>query len=219
MLQYNSFFEKHSLDVTGYILDASRQISIDYVSSPEIGFLKGLNGKLRRGKTKLIFRFLDEDAVEPSANQTYSSLLKDLKMIKSFASGILVPKNYIWPVTKDQYLEPPTTLVADAHGLGLEVYAYNFANDAPASYNYSFDPTAEYLQFIDNSNFSVDGVLTDFPSTASEAVGERIFSLSIGFCTSYLFFMKRRGVLKCKLITKYLCFVAFSIGLISLSSN
>ncbi|XP_020102403.1 glycerophosphodiester phosphodiesterase GDPDL7-like [Ananas comosus] len=169
-VQYNSFFEKHSLDVTGYILDASRQISIDYVSSPEIGFLKGLNGKLRRGKTKLIFRFLDEDAVEPSANQTYSSLLKDLKMIKSFASGILVPKNYIWPVTKDQYLEPPTTLVADAHGLGLEVYAYNFANDAPASYNYSFDPTAEYLQFIDNSNFSVDGVLTDFPSTASEAV-------------------------------------------------
>ncbi|RWV88039.1 hypothetical protein BHE74_00045436 [Ensete ventricosum] len=58
--------------------------------------------------------------------------------------------------------------------MGLEVYAYDFANDAPASYNYSFDPTVEYLQFIDNSNFSVDGVLTDFPSTASEAVGRSL---------------------------------------------
>lgn len=148
---------------------------IDYISSPEIAFLKSLSGKLRSGKTKLIFRFLEVDDVEPSAKQTYKALLNDLSTIKSFASGILVPKSYIWPVNKDQYLEPHTSLVTDAHNLGLEVYASNFANDMPASYNYSFDPTAEYLQFIDNSNFSVDGVLTDFPSTASEAVGRHIF--------------------------------------------
>ncbi|XP_073004059.1 glycerophosphodiester phosphodiesterase GDPDL7-like [Typha latifolia] len=169
-VQYNLFFKEHKLDVTEYISEASKQIRIDYISSPEISFLKGLNGKLRKGKTKLIFCFLDEDATEPSTNQTYSSLLKDLPTIKSFASGILVPKIYIWPVNKDQYLEPHTTLVTDAHSLGLEVYASGFANDFPASYNYSFDPTAEYLQFIDNSNFAVDGVLTDFPSTASEAI-------------------------------------------------
>jgi hypothetical protein len=28
------------------------------------------------------------------------------------------------------------------------------------------------LQFIDNSDFAVDGVLTDFPSTASAAIGK-----------------------------------------------
>uniref|UniRef100_A0A5B6Z2P3 glycerophosphodiester phosphodiesterase n=1 Tax=Davidia involucrata TaxID=16924 RepID=A0A5B6Z2P3_DAVIN len=70
----------------------------------------------------------------------------------------------------DLYLEAATSLVADAHKQGLEVYASGFANDVPASYNYSYDPTAEYLQFIDNSQFSVDGVLTDFPSTASESI-------------------------------------------------
>ncbi|KAG1327148.1 putative glycerophosphodiester phosphodiesterase GDPDL4 [Cocos nucifera] len=145
-------------------------MDFDYISSPEIRFLKGLNGKFGKAKTKLIIRFLDAGAVEPSTNQTYSSILKSLATIKSFASGILVPKSYIWPVNKDKYLESATTLVTDAHNLGVEVHAYNFANDQPASYNYSFDPTAEYLQFIDHSNFSVDGMHTDFPSTASAAV-------------------------------------------------
>ena len=99
--------------------------------------------------------------------------MKDLKSIKEFAVGILVPKTYIWPVEKDQYLAPsPTSLVKDAHAIGLEVYASGFANDIVLSYNYSYDPSAEYLQFIDNPDFSVDGVLTDFPVTASGAVGK-----------------------------------------------
>ncbi|XP_073098785.1 glycerophosphodiester phosphodiesterase GDPDL7-like isoform X2 [Elaeis guineensis] len=169
-VQYDMFYKEHKLDPAKFILTASENVVFDYISSPEIGFLKSLNGKLGKAKTKLIFRFLAADAVEPSTNQTYSLILKNLATIKSFASGILVPKSYVWPANKDKYLEPSTTLVTDAHNLGLEVYAFNFANDQPASYNYSFDPTAEYLQFIDNPNFSVDGVFTDFPSTASAAI-------------------------------------------------
>ncbi|KAG1363936.1 putative Glycerophosphodiester phosphodiesterase GDPDL7 [Cocos nucifera] len=156
---YDLFYKEHKLDPAKFVLTASEMVFFDYISSPEIGFLKSLNGKLGKAKTKLIFRFLDADAVEPSTNQTYSSILKNLATIKSFASGILVPKSYIWPVNKDEYLDPSTTLVTDAHNLGLEVYASNFANDQPASYNYSFDPTVEYLQFIDNPNFSVDACL------------------------------------------------------------
>jgi glycerophosphoryl diester phosphodiesterase len=119
---------------------------------------------------KFVLRFLDEKLIEPSTKQTYGAILKDLKSVKTFASGILVPKNYIWPVNKDQYLQPATTLVKDAHALVLEVYAFKFANDFISSYNYSYDPSAEYLQFIDNSDFSVDGVLTNFLSTASAAI-------------------------------------------------
>ncbi|KAI6682437.1 hypothetical protein NL676_036318 [Syzygium grande] len=147
-----------------------RYYPLDYLSSPEIGFLKAMQGKVNKARTKLIFRFLAADAVEPSTNQTYSSILKDLESIKSFASGILVPKEYILPVGTNNYLEAPTSLVADAHKQGLEVYASGFANDYPASFNYSYDPTSEYLQFVDNSEFSVDGVLTDFPPTASESI-------------------------------------------------
>lgn len=170
-LQYYSFLKENKLDAVAYISEASQSISFDYISSPEISFLKDLGGSLKGSKTKLIFQFLGKDLVEPSTNSTYGSILKDLSTLKSFASGILVPKDYIWPVGPHLYLDPPTTLVEDAHKLGLEVYASGFANDAPASYNYSYDPVAEYLNFVDNADFSVDGVLTDFPSTASEAIG------------------------------------------------
>lgn len=170
-VQYDLFYKQHNLNVRSYIQKASRTNPLSYISSPEIDFLKSLGEIVNKDRTKLIFRFLDVDAVEPTTKQKYGAILKDLPLIKSFASGILVPKNYIWPVNTDHYLEPHTSLVADAHKLGLEVYASGFANDMPGSFNYSYDPTAEYLQFIDNSEFAVDGFLTDFPPTASEAIG------------------------------------------------
>ncbi|GAV79984.1 GDPD domain-containing protein [Cephalotus follicularis] len=167
-VQYEKFYTEHKLSVVDYVVKAMNTMS--YISSPEIGFLKTMSGKVNKVKTKLIFVFLEPDAVEPTTNKKYSAILNDLASIKSFATGILVPKEYIWPVDANKYLEPATTLVADAHKQSLEVYASGFANDYFASYNYSYDPTAEYLQFIDNSQFAVDGVVTDFPPTASEAI-------------------------------------------------
>ncbi|KAF5956785.1 hypothetical protein HYC85_004010 [Camellia sinensis] len=169
-VQYASFYTEHNLEPALYVEKAIRVMGINYISSPEIGFLKTLNEKVNKAKTKLILRFLEKDTVEPTTKQTYGSILANLSNIKSFASGILVPKEYVWPVNTEMYLEPATTLVTDAHKQGLEVYASGFANDITMSYNYSYDPTAEYLHFIDNSQFSVDGVLTDFPSTASESI-------------------------------------------------
>ncbi|KAL3744196.1 hypothetical protein ACJRO7_013451 [Eucalyptus globulus] len=169
-VQYDGFYNEHKHSPATYVQKVVRYYPVDYLSSPEIGFLKAMKGKVNKARTKLIFRFLAEDAVEPSTNQTYGSILKSLESIKAFASGILVPKEYIYPVGTDKYLGAPTSLVADAHKQGLEVYASGFANDNPASFNYSYDPTSEYLQFIDNSEFSVDGLLTDFPPTASETI-------------------------------------------------
>lgn len=154
---------------------------IDFISSPEIAFLKSINRRVNKAATKLIFQLLDPKEVEPTTNQTFGSVVKDLVTVKSFASGIMVPKDYIWPVNPDKYLGPPTTLVADAHKLGLEVYASGFANDFVGSYNYSYDPAAEYLQFLDHAD-SVDGFVTDFSNTASEAIGKitNIQSLILG---------------------------------------
>ncbi|WVZ74804.1 hypothetical protein U9M48_022940 [Paspalum notatum var. saurae] len=169
-VQYDSFYNQFKLSMRSYILSVSKQYIADYISSPEVNFLTSISGRVSK-KTKLVFRFLDERAIEPSTNQTYGSMLKNLTFVKSFASGILVPKSYIWPVTSDNYLLPYTSVVDDAHKAGLEIYAADFANDVAISYNYSYDPLAESLSFIDNGAFSVDGVLTDFPITPSEAVG------------------------------------------------
>ncbi|XVF35531.1 hypothetical protein REPUB_Repub18cG0153800 [Reevesia pubescens] len=169
-VQYDAFYTEHKLSVSAYLEKAMRSMGINFISSPEIGFLKTMNAKVNKMRTKLIFEFLDPDVVEPTTNQKYSEILKDLPAIKKFASGILVPKGYIWPVDTNKYLGSPTTLVADAHKLGLEVYASGFANDIPGSYNYSYDPTTEYLQFIDNPQSTVDGLLTDFSPTASTTI-------------------------------------------------
>ncbi|XP_050212907.1 glycerophosphodiester phosphodiesterase GDPDL6 [Mercurialis annua] len=169
-VQYDKFYTEHKLSVASLIQKDKAFRYVDYLSSPEIGFLKSMNGKVSK-TTKLIFTFLDKAAIEPTTNQTYGSILENLATVKSFAAGIAVPKDYIWPVTKANYLEKnATSLVPDAHKLGLEVYTSGFANDYVGVYDYSYDPTAEYLQFIDNKQFAIDGMITDFPPTASAAL-------------------------------------------------
>eukprot|EP01018_Ginkgo_biloba_P036482 Gb_18319 [translate_table: standard] len=170
-VQYSEFYEQHKLSMSSYVLSTAKTIILDYVSSPEVAFLRRVRLGFRRSRTKLVLRFLNKETIEPSTNQTYGSLLRNLTFVKSFASGILVPKDYIWPLHDDLYLLPHTSLVQDAHKAGLEVYASDFANDAfSMSYNYSYDPVREYIQFVDNPDFAVDGVLTDFSVTASEAI-------------------------------------------------
>ena len=165
----DAFYMEHKLSAAEY-LRSLRFRGFTFISSPEIGFLKSIGKDAVASKTKLIFEFKDPEAIEPTTSKKYSEILQNLAAIKAFASGVLVPKGYIWPVDTTKYLKPASTLVADAHKAGLEVYASGFANDMPASYNYSYDPSAEYLQFVDNGQFSVDGVITDFPPTASQAI-------------------------------------------------
>lgn len=172
-----------------YLTSISRKSIINYVSSPEVEFLKSINPLFKKTKTNLIFRFLGSNLIEPSTKQTYGSLLKNLTFVKTFASGIIVPKDYIWPVTADLYLLPYTSVVLDAHKMGLQVFASDFANDALIAYNYSYDPVSEYLNFVDNGKFSVDGVLTDYPITASEAIGNLFFENTLTFV--YYIFIKR----------------------------
>ncbi|MCD7456282.1 hypothetical protein HAX54_031119 [Datura stramonium] len=170
--EYATFYNQHKLSLVDHIkklLEIKKDIS--YISSPEIGFLKSMGPIVHGLKTKLMFKFpTDINAVEPTTNEPYASILKKLSMIKTFAAGIVVPREYIWPVNKARYLEPSTNLVADAHKQGVEVFAYGFANDNFLPHNYSYDPQREYLQFIDNSHFAVDGVVTDFPTSASTAI-------------------------------------------------
>ncbi|KAK7265117.1 hypothetical protein RJT34_32733 [Clitoria ternatea] len=167
-VQNPGFYTQHGVEALDIVLELLKTYQIEFVSSSDTGFLKGMIGKSNKA-TKVVFQLLDSDDVEPATKQPYGNLVKDLATIKTFASGIMVPKDYIWPVKPDKYLGPPTTLVADAHKLGLEVYAFGFANDIISSYNYSYDPVVEYLQFIDKGD-SVDGVVTDFPVTASNAI-------------------------------------------------
>ncbi|KAL0362890.1 UNVERIFIED_CONTAM: Glycerophosphodiester phosphodiesterase GDPDL3 [Sesamum calycinum] len=167
---HDAFFSQNNLSMRSFIISATRRMIVNYISSPQVGFLRSIISRFRTGPTKLVFQFLGPDDVEPFTNQTYRLLMKNLTFIKTFATGIIVPKSYIWPVDNSLYLHNYTSLVLDSHKAGLEVFASGLANDASLPYNYSYDPVAEYLSFIDNGQFSVDGVLSDFPSTASATI-------------------------------------------------
>ncbi|XP_057981947.1 glycerophosphodiester phosphodiesterase GDPDL3-like isoform X2 [Malania oleifera] len=169
-IQHDEFFRQNNLSMRSFVLSIFRSVVVKYISSPEVNFLRSIEAR-KPSITKLVFRFLGKDETEPFTNQTYGSLLQNLTFVRTFASGILVPKGYIWPVDESLYLQTRTSLVVDAHKAGLEVFASDFANDVPFSYNFSYDPVAEYLSFMDNGEFSVDGVLSDFPITPSEAIG------------------------------------------------
>ncbi|PRQ33309.1 putative glycerophosphodiester phosphodiesterase [Rosa chinensis] len=169
-IEKNIFFTQHNLSMRNYVLSVSKKVVVNFISSPEVNFLKSIKARVSPSTTKLIFKFPEGAEIEPSTNQTYGSLLKNLTYIKTFASGIIVPKTYIWPVTVDNYLEPHTTIVSDAHKAGLTVFVSGLYNDVPFPFNYSYDPVSEYLSFFDNGDFSVDGVLSDFPLTPSAVI-------------------------------------------------
>jgi len=110
-----------------------------------------------------------------------------LAEIKTYADGIGPWKPYIVPVKgelddagslkdingdgkidlRDAVTGNPTSLIEDAHKLGLFVHAFTFRNESRyLARSYSGDPRAEYLQFY---RLGVDGVFSEFPDTAIAA--------------------------------------------------
>jgi glycerophosphoryl diester phosphodiesterase len=105
-----------------------------------------------------------------------------LAEIKTYADGIGPWKFYIEPaqgvdaaghsVTALAQASnmAPTSLIADAHKVGLFVHPYTFRDEAEyLTKTYSGDPKAEYKVYFD---LGVDGIFTDFSTTARVALKE-----------------------------------------------
>jgi len=68
---------------------------------------------------------------------------------------------------RDASTQVPTSLIDDAHQLGLFVHAFTFRNESRyLAHSYLGAPHAEYLQFF---RLGVDGVFSEFPDTAVAA--------------------------------------------------
>lgn len=107
--------------------------------------------------------------------------------IKKYADGVGPWKPYIVPVKgsfdaagkmldvngdgavnyMDTTSQSATTLIADAHKLGLMVHSWTFRNEPKRlAFDYKGDPKAEYLQFY---RLGIDGLFSDFTDTAVAA--------------------------------------------------
>lgn len=117
----------------------------------------------------------------------YDAMLtpEGLAEIKTYADGIGPWKAYIVPLkiapwkdsnadgrpykgsTPETSTQEPTSLVADAHKLGLFVHVFTFRNEKKyLAADYHGDPGLEYLKFF---RLGVDGVFTDFTHTGVAA--------------------------------------------------
>jgi len=117
----------------------------------------------------------------------YDAMLtpEGLAEIKTYADGIGPWKPYIVPLkitpwkdsnadgtpykgsTPEASTQEATSLVADAHKLGLFVHVFTFRNEKKyLAADYRGDPSLEYLKFF---RLGVDGVFTDFTHTGVTA--------------------------------------------------
>lgn len=128
-----------------------------------------------------LIQLLDEankqpyDFVVKGDSRTYGDLTspKELAKIAEYADGLGPYKRLIVPAGEDKRLKPATSLINDAHTVGLRVHTWTFRNeDQYLAPDYNGDSQAEYEQFF---KLGIDGVFSDFPDSAVTA-RNRMFS-------------------------------------------
>ncbi len=87
-----------------------------------------------------------------------------LAAMRTYADGVGAEKLLVIPEDGSRRVQPPTTLVQDAHAAGLFVHVWTMRKEpAFLSPSYQGDAAAEVKRFIE---LGVDGLFTDFPDVA-----------------------------------------------------
>jgi len=156
-----------------------------YTSSDDPVFIQSFEVENLKQLDKMIdvplVQLLDEahkqpyDFVLKGNSRTYTDLTspEELAKIAEYADGLGSYKRLILPAGEDKRLKPATSLINDAHAVGLKVHAWTFRNeDQYLAPDYNGNPQAEYEQFF---KLGIDGVFSDFPDIAV-SVRNRMFS-------------------------------------------
>jgi glycerophosphoryl diester phosphodiesterase len=144
--------------------EMNKKDSLVYIQSFELSSLK-----IMKKITQLpLIYLLDDPEITPydhvvhGDKRTYLDMTTpiNLKEISEVANGIGPFKRYIVPEDKNGNLLAPTTLVLDAHAVGLKVHAYTFRKETRfLNKYYQGSLQKELLQYF---TLGVDGIFTDF---------------------------------------------------------
>ena len=156
-----------------------------YIQSFEVGNLKDLRKMTRLPLVQLLNASGQPyDFALKGDPRTYADLAKPegLAEIATYADGIGVHKNLIFPRDGSNAIGTPTPLVQDAHARGLIVHGWTFRAEntfLPANYQSSNDPAAfgdlagEIKAFLEAG---MDGFFTDHPDIGVRARDEFVNS-------------------------------------------
>jgi glycerophosphoryl diester phosphodiesterase len=182
--KHPSYFKSIGLALEGplvRVLDANGYSDKDdpaFIQSFEVANLKELNGMTRLPLVQL----LNEggkpfDFVLANDPRTYADLATPagLAEIRTYADGVGVNKNLIFPRRADGSLLPATSLIRDAHAKGLIVHGWTFRAEnsfLPLDFRIGANPillgdlAAEVELFL---KAGMDGFFTDHPGIGNAA--------------------------------------------------
>jgi glycerophosphoryl diester phosphodiesterase len=169
--KHPSYFDSIGLSLEEPLVAMLKEKGLDQADAPifiqsfEVNNLKQLNGMIEVKLVQLMEAADKQpfDLTTAGDKRTYADLAKPegLKEIATYADGIGPYKRLIVPEDANKALLAPTSLVADAHAVGLLVHPYTFRPEAQyLAKEYGGDPAKEYRQFF---QLGVDGLFTDTP--------------------------------------------------------
>ncbi len=160
--KHPSYHESLGLAITDSVIAALDRAGYRMRDDPVfIQSFEAGNLRAARAKTKLRLIQLIEKP-QPTAEQ--------LRDIATYADGIGPAKALVQPVSPAGDLLAPTSLVADAHAVGLLVHVWTVRADPQfLAAGYHGDPLAEYRRL---RSLGVDGFFTDFPDQAVAALAK-----------------------------------------------
>ncbi|WP_086661313.1 glycerophosphodiester phosphodiesterase [Lentzea kentuckyensis] len=186
--KHPTYFQSIGLALEPKLVDALNKNGLNrrnakvYVQSFEVANLKQLNKSLRVPLVQLINGSgAPYDFVVSGDKRTYADLVTPagLREVRGYADGVGITKDLIIPRDAGGFLKQPTTVVEDAHKVGLIVHSWTFRNEnsfLPADFRSSADPAAYGRAFEEYDLFfkqGLDGVFADNPDTAIEAKVKR----------------------------------------------
>jgi glycerophosphoryl diester phosphodiesterase len=179
-IKHSSYFTKLGLAMEKPLIATLAKAGYTKQSDPiiiqsfEVGNLKALH---QMTKLKLVQLVASEEGPADQPGMTYAQMVTPagLKQIATYAQAIGPEKPLIVPRDKDGRSLAPTTLIADAHAVGLIVHPWTFRSEnyflpaelrkgsAPGDHG---DAAAEYKMFY---ALGVDGLFSEFPAEAVAA--------------------------------------------------
>jgi glycerophosphoryl diester phosphodiesterase len=183
--KHPSHFEALGLSFEAPLLAALGARGLDRADAPvfiqsfETGNLQRLAGRTRVRLVQLIAADgMPYDHLRTGIGERYADMIRDdgLKRIAAYAAGLGPQKSLIIPRDAEGRSAAPSDLVIRAHDAGLVVHPWTFRNEnqfLPLEMRRGAEPgghgeaVREIRQFLD---MGVDGLFTDFPDTAVEAL-------------------------------------------------
>ncbi len=184
--KHPTYFDSIGLSLEEPLVAQLRAVGLDDRRSPviiqsfETGNLRQLDTMTRVRLAQLVdCSGAPYDLVAAGDPRTYRDLVTrdGLAQVARYADGVGLCKDLIIPRQADGTLAAPTSVVRDAHRVGLEVHGWTFRREnqfLPAEFRSSADPNAvgdlagEIRVFV---RAGMDGLFSDNPDVAAATVG------------------------------------------------